>query len=125
MTDIPDDVMKASRSVAISLLYPEVDDDGRGYLTQEHIDLIARAILAERERCAKIASLSQERVHSVEAVGDPEAWLLHDPAPPRPQKIDPRWMSIDQISEQIAILEEELRARGSTDRAKVRITVDM
>lgn len=67
-----------------------------------------------------LASLSQERAYSVEEVGDPEAWLLHDPALLRPQMVDPRWMSIDQIREQIAILEEELRARAAADRAEGR-----
>lgn len=51
---IPDDIMRTATSIATALLYPEVDDDGRAYLTQEHIDIIALAILAERERAAKV-----------------------------------------------------------------------
>ncbi len=53
-----------------------------------------------------------EHLLSVEAVGDPEAWLFHE-APHRPQTIDPRWMSITQINKHIAALEGELRARAA------------
>lgn len=49
---------------------------------------------------------------SAEAVGDPEAWLFHE-TPHRPQTIDPRWMSINQINKHIAALEGELRARAA------------
>lgn len=49
---------------------------------------------------------------SVEAVGDPEAWLFHE-TPHRPQTIDPRWMSIAQINKHITALEGELRARAA------------
>jgi len=44
MTEIPDDVMKAARDAVNSA----IDDRGA-------IGVIARAILAERERCAKLA----------------------------------------------------------------------
>lgn len=50
---------------------------------------------------------------SVEAVGDPEAWLFHETSPHRPQTIYPRWMSINQINKHIAALEGELRARAA------------
>ncbi|TBW33579.1 hypothetical protein EYW49_20065 [Siculibacillus lacustris] len=43
MTDIPEDVMRAARAVAKGMFDP-ID-----------VEEIARAILAERERCAKIA----------------------------------------------------------------------
>lgn len=52
---IPRNIMRTATNVATALLYPEVDDDGRAYLTQEHIDIIARAIFAERSRCHDIA----------------------------------------------------------------------
>lgn len=46
--DIPEDVMEAARAVYLDgCLY--------GYTDQQFIDAIARAIMAERERCKKIA----------------------------------------------------------------------
>lgn len=61
MSEIPEDVMKAATYVATALLYPDVDDDGRAYLTQDHINIIARAILAERERCVGVAREVQSK----------------------------------------------------------------
>jgi len=46
MTEIPDDVMDAARDV-----YSKASDDGFRVFS---IKIIARAILAERERCARL-----------------------------------------------------------------------
>lgn len=67
-----------------------------------------------------LSAVSKEHEYYVEEVVDPESWLFHDPHPIRPQRVDPRSMSIDQINEHIAILEAELRARAATDRAEGR-----
>lgn len=56
MTEIPDDVMKAARKA--------IEDASGGAVM-----CIARAILAERERCAKVASDVRE-----EWAGDSELW---------------------------------------------------
>lgn len=50
MTTIPDDIMKAAMEAYLSLMDDDFYDDhkyGSGH--------IARALLAERERCAKVA----------------------------------------------------------------------
>jgi len=65
MSNIPDDVMKSATNVATALLYPEVDDDGRAYLTQDHINIIASALVGARrvalEEAAKVAYAEYKR----------------------------------------------------------------
>lgn len=53
MTEIPDDVMKA----AVVAFNTAIDMDGY----DGSYEAIARAILAERERCAKVALSVQDR----------------------------------------------------------------
>lgn len=56
MTDtIPDDVMKAAREVATEVGQETLFGDYFGMHHDEAALIIARAILAERKRCAKIA----------------------------------------------------------------------
>lgn len=60
MTDIPDDVMKVARG----LIDAEFEDNGDRPIwgpPDQFIEIIARAILAERERCAKIADIEEAR----------------------------------------------------------------
>lgn len=52
MTDIPEDVMKTAELIA---------DDIRGMLPHARPYIIARAIMAERERCAGLAMSESER----------------------------------------------------------------
>ncbi len=64
MSALPDDVMKAATNVATALLYPEVDDDGRAYLTQDHINIIASALVEARrvalEDAVRVAETDDE-----------------------------------------------------------------
>ena len=50
MTAIPDDIMETAREVYLSLMDTDLYDDHK--YGSEHI---ARAIMAERERCAMVA----------------------------------------------------------------------
>jgi len=63
MTEIPDDVMKAARDAVNSA----IDDRGA-------IGVIARAILAERERCAKVAE-EDLRSPMAKKAGHVPSWL--------------------------------------------------
>lgn len=46
---IPEDVLRAALDVSRTI-YPEIDDDGRAYLPNDAVEVIARAILDEREK---------------------------------------------------------------------------
>ncbi|RUU79989.1 hypothetical protein [Mesorhizobium sp. M7A.F.Ca.MR.362.00.0.0] len=58
MTDIPEDILEAARAIVKA---PIADDEGNslayfaGSYTPKAIQVLARAILAERNRCAQIA----------------------------------------------------------------------
>lgn len=55
---IPDDVMEAARKIAEDIGTRHFDEFGYGYdvaSVPRDMELIARAIMAERARCAKIA----------------------------------------------------------------------
>lgn len=52
MTDVPDDIMETAREVYLSLMDTDLYDDHK--YGSEHI---ARAIMAERERCAKVVEM--------------------------------------------------------------------
>lgn len=49
MTEIPEDIMKAAQKIA--------DDENvcGAWHESEHVEIIAKALLAERQRCAEIA----------------------------------------------------------------------
>jgi hypothetical protein len=62
MSEIPDDVMKAARNLYMSLENMKLERAKtleaakiQAFNNGDKIDMIARAILAERERCARIA----------------------------------------------------------------------
>ncbi len=55
---IPEDVMREARDVTHAL-YPTFDDVGKPFFDTEDVETIARAILAERERCATIADMEE------------------------------------------------------------------
>jgi hypothetical protein len=53
MTEIPSDIKQAAYDCARGI-YLAVDDAGAPYMTGDDVEVIAKAILAERERCAKL-----------------------------------------------------------------------
>ena len=59
MSEIPDDIMQAARE-AYASMYPD-------YPCQNEISIIARAILAERERCAKRLEDTEEMLRELRA----------------------------------------------------------
>lgn len=52
MSDFPEDILKAAR---------KTENDVSASWSHERVDIIARAILAERKRCAKVAEYSVDR----------------------------------------------------------------
>lgn len=86
MTDIPEDVMEAATDVVVSLgIGGSANPNPDGFTIR---DAIARAILAERERCANVAkallkfadttSGADEAIPA--AILDPNHWLARNPA---------------------------------------------
>lgn len=59
-TPIPEDVMKAARQVCEQLRLP-LNLDYHPFIPSEQFSTIARAIQAERERCAKVAEIIAEK----------------------------------------------------------------
>lgn len=56
MSDIPEDVWIAVRAALSSAGIPSTEADyGNGTVFEVEAEVIARAIMAERERCAKLA----------------------------------------------------------------------
>lgn len=61
---IPDDVMEAARRVVVD----DLGMDLPGKLQSSYINCIAEAILAERERCARIAEEYNQGIFAAEAI---------------------------------------------------------
>ncbi|MBB5700698.1 hypothetical protein FHS76_000541 [Ochrobactrum daejeonense] len=53
MSEIPDDVLKAAKAAAYET--EKTGDDAAAITSLTGVDVIARAILAERDRCANVA----------------------------------------------------------------------
>ena len=59
MSEIPDDIMKAAYDCARGI-YLSVDDAYTPYMTDDDIEVIAKAILTERQRYASLKALCDE-----------------------------------------------------------------
>lgn len=69
LTDMPADIVEAAQNVSRGI-YLNLDEDGRPYMTQDDIEEVAKAILAERQNKMKLPS---DIIESLLAIG-PVEW---------------------------------------------------
>lgn len=77
MSEIPEDVKKTAREFLAEAVFAERDylplSQGEFAWWDDAVDAVARAILAERERCAKIAEAEKDNAPNsifIQAVAD-------------------------------------------------------